>query len=39
MAVVDSIADRVAVMFLGQIVEMGTRAQVFAIRATPTPAA
>ncbi len=29
MAVVDSIADRVAVMFLGQIVEMGTRAQVF----------
>ena len=28
-AVVDSIADRVAVMFLGQIVEMGTRAQVF----------
>jgi peptide/nickel transport system ATP-binding protein len=29
MAVVDSIADRVAVMFLGQIVETGTRAQVF----------
>ncbi|WP_210530146.1 ABC transporter ATP-binding protein [Rubellimicrobium arenae] len=29
MAVVDSIADRVAVMFLGQIMEMGTRAQVF----------
>nr|WP_245218783.1 ABC transporter ATP-binding protein [Rubellimicrobium aerolatum] len=29
MAVVDSIADRVAVMFLGQILEMGTRAQVF----------
>ncbi len=29
MAVVDSIADRVGVMFLGQIVEMGTRAQVF----------
>ncbi|MEI6800835.1 MAG: ABC transporter ATP-binding protein, partial [Pseudomonadota bacterium] len=29
MAVVDSIADRVAVMYLGQIVEMGRRAQVF----------
>lgn len=29
MAVVDSIADRVAVMYLGQIVELGTRAQVF----------
>jgi peptide/nickel transport system ATP-binding protein len=29
MAVVDSISDRVGVMFLGQIVEMGTRAQVF----------
>jgi peptide/nickel transport system ATP-binding protein len=29
MAVVDSIADRVAVMYLGQIVEMGTRGQVF----------
>ncbi|NAZ35666.1 ABC transporter ATP-binding protein [Rubellimicrobium sp. CFH 75288] len=29
MAVVDSIADRVAVMYLGQIVETGTRAQVF----------
>jgi peptide/nickel transport system ATP-binding protein len=29
MAVVDSIADRVAVMFLGQIVETGSRAQVF----------
>jgi peptide/nickel transport system ATP-binding protein len=29
MAVVDSIADRVGVMFLGQIVETGTRAQVF----------
>ena len=29
MAVVDSISDRVAVMYLGQIVEMGSRAQVF----------
>ncbi|TNC64230.1 ABC transporter ATP-binding protein [Rubellimicrobium roseum] len=29
MAVVDAFADRVAVMFLGQIMEMGTRAQVF----------
>ena len=29
MAVVDNISDRVAVMFLGQIVEMGTRAQIF----------
>ncbi len=29
MAVVDSISDRVAVMYLGQIVEMGRRAQVF----------
>ncbi len=29
MAVVDSIANRVAVMFLGQVVETGTRAQVF----------
>lgn len=29
MAVVENISDRVAVMFLGQIVEMGTREQVF----------
>ena len=29
MAVVDSIADRVGVMYLGQIVELGTRAQIF----------
>jgi peptide/nickel transport system ATP-binding protein len=29
MAVVENIADRVGVMYLGQIVEMGTRAQVF----------
>ncbi len=29
MAVVDNISDRVAVMYLGQIVEMGTRAQIF----------
>ncbi len=29
MAVVDSVSDRVAVMYLGQIVEMGTRAQIF----------
>ncbi|MCB6176593.1 ABC transporter ATP-binding protein [Rhodobacter sp. Har01] len=29
MAVVENISDRVGVMYLGQIVEMGTRAQVF----------
>jgi peptide/nickel transport system ATP-binding protein len=29
MAVVDSISDRVGVMYLGQIVELGTRAQIF----------
>jgi len=29
MAVVENIADRIAVMYLGQIVEMGTRAQIF----------
>jgi peptide/nickel transport system ATP-binding protein len=29
MAVVENIADRVAVMYLGQIVELGTRAQIF----------
>ena len=29
MAVVENIADRVAVMYLGQIVELGTRSQVF----------
>ena len=29
MAVVENIADRVAVMYLGQIVETGTRAQIF----------
>ncbi len=29
MAVVENISDRVAVMYLGQIVEMGTRAQIF----------
>ena len=29
MAVVDNISDRVGVMYLGQIVELGTRAQVF----------
>ena len=29
MAVVDTISDRVAVMYLGQIVELGTRAQIF----------
>jgi peptide/nickel transport system ATP-binding protein len=29
MAVVENIADRVAVMYLGQIVELGTRGQVF----------
>lgn len=29
MAVVDNISDRVAVMYLGQIVEMGTRDQIF----------
>jgi peptide/nickel transport system ATP-binding protein len=29
MAVVETIADRVGVMYLGQIVEMGTRAQIF----------
>jgi peptide/nickel transport system ATP-binding protein len=29
MAVVENISDRVAVMYLGQLVEMGTRAQVF----------
>ncbi|WP_299362772.1 ABC transporter ATP-binding protein [uncultured Paracoccus sp.] len=29
MAVVENISDRIAVMYLGQIVEMGTRAQIF----------
>ena len=29
MAVVDNISDRVGVMYLGQIVELGTRAQIF----------
>ncbi len=29
MAVVENISDRVAVMYLGQIVEMGTRSQIF----------
>ena len=29
MAVVENISDRVAVMYLGQIVEMGTRDQIF----------
>nr|WP_038144016.1 ABC transporter ATP-binding protein [Thioclava atlantica] len=29
MAVVENISDRVAVMYMGQIVEMGTRAQIF----------
>ena len=29
MAVVENIADRLAVMYLGQIVEMGSRAQIF----------
>jgi len=47
MAVVENISDRVAVMYLGQIVEMGTRAQLFGnpqhpytkrlIEAVPTP--
>ncbi len=35
MAVVDNISDRVAVMYLGQIVEMGTRAQIFGNPAHP----
>ena len=30
MAVVENISDKVAVMYLGQIVEMGTRDQIFA---------
>ncbi len=29
MAVVENISDRIAVMYLGQIVETGTRAQIF----------
>jgi peptide/nickel transport system ATP-binding protein len=29
MAVVENISDRIAVMYLGQIVEMGSRAQLF----------
>ncbi|MDD8023762.1 MAG: ABC transporter ATP-binding protein [Paracoccaceae bacterium] len=29
MAVVENISDRIAVMYMGQIVEMGTRAQIF----------
>ena len=47
MAVVENISDRIAVMYLGQIVEMGSRAQVFGsprhaytkrlIEAVPTP--
>ena len=35
MAVVENISDRVAVMYLGQIVEMGTRDQLFANPAHP----
>ncbi len=35
MAVVENISDRVAVMYLGQIVEMGTRDQVFSSPAHP----
>ncbi len=35
MAVVENIADRVAVMYLGQIVEIGSRAQVFGAPAHP----
>jgi peptide/nickel transport system ATP-binding protein len=35
MAVVENISDRVAVMYLGQIVEMGTRDQVFSKPAHP----
>jgi len=35
MAVVENISDRVAVMYLGQIVEMGTRDQVFSNPAHP----
>ncbi len=37
MAVVDAISDRVAVMYLGQIVELGTRDQVFGNPGTPIP--
>ncbi len=37
MAVVEQVSHRIAVMYLGQIVEMGTRRQVFETRSTTIP--